>query len=463
MKKLKFKKIDDKQTYRKLLLTIFLFVLVIVFSVSIYFVHNYSKYSEIKKSEAAGNNCCNEPDYKVCDEDHEWDEGYYACLNEECEKCGGASWGSCNENCKCDPGEDHVKCPSDCTDEGVDVLKQINFDFNLDEILDLSDFTLFAEGYKICNSTTTESPQTTEECKDYKEADRSYDFDFNEDTWLDLKDFVHFVEAYKVCNSTTQDNSQDSIECKKLKGLGPEPTCEISPTSTAEPTSDPTDDPSPTAEPTNPPDFEDPEGSTSIGGDFEGEFYHDGAPELYIAKDWKTWYEDGCTAGKCGTFNCDGSPAYCRRPEFKKADGTRFRNRVRTGQYSQQWFNTFGTHNAGIYRKVNVGTDKQLKMQAYGSQWTDDGSGGSTIMNGRIGIDPTGGTDPNSDSVIWTDWTPLPNVKPEDSGEWKKLEIEATSEVDEVTIFIMSNNQYPLTNNDVYWDDVILYIDGEKI
>jgi hypothetical protein len=62
---------------------------------------------------APGNNCCNEPDYRTCTTNQQWVNGYNACTNKQCNKCKGTS-GSCNNNTRCQAGENQTNCPNDC-------------------------------------------------------------------------------------------------------------------------------------------------------------------------------------------------------------------------------------------------------------------------------------------------------------------------------------------------------------
>lgn len=77
---------------------------------------------------------------------------------------------------------------------------------------------------------------------------------------------------------------------------------------------------------------------------------------------------------------------------------------------------------------------------------------GSAIESGsqtRIGIDPTGGSDPNNPAIVWSAW-----VKPHDS--WQQQSVSATATSTNVTVFLYSTQANISDLNKTYWDDVSL-------
>ncbi|MBD3362525.1 hypothetical protein GF362_02290 [Candidatus Dojkabacteria bacterium] len=100
----------------------------------------------------------------------------------------------------------------------VEIPEGVNFDFNLDTLIDLNDFTLFANGYRECNKPDNPDSQNSPECEMYKSTDATFDFDFNDDQKVDLNDFVIFAQVYKVCNKPGDTAAQDSTDCNQYKG-----------------------------------------------------------------------------------------------------------------------------------------------------------------------------------------------------------------------------------------------------
>ncbi len=103
-----------------------------------------------------------------------------------------------------------------------------------------------------------------------------------------------------------------------------------------------------------------------------------------------------------------------------------------------------GTFTAYLYQQVNVvpGTDVEGGAWAYA-----ENNGGSLI---RLGIDPTGGTNPFSASVIWTPYSGT-------RYQWVQLSTRARAEGGVVTLFLFATQDAPSNPNGVYWDQAFLY------
>lgn len=75
--------------------------------------------SSVDDSSAADNNCCIGPDCSNYGGD--FVAGFEACSRGECDKCASGSQ-SCDNDRFCDPGEQHLNCPSDCDEGGFSEL-----------------------------------------------------------------------------------------------------------------------------------------------------------------------------------------------------------------------------------------------------------------------------------------------------------------------------------------------------
>ncbi len=204
-----------------------------------------------------------------------------------------------------------------------------------------------------------------------------------------------------------------------------------------------------------------------INGDFETSFISDGAAELKVPQFWHIWYQDGCQTNKCGYYECKEDGAICRRPEYGEGGGE-FAERVMpgTGAKSVKWFTTFGTHYAGLFQHIDLkqGGKNEIKFKAFGSSWSQANTPEEQVVNkfiGKIGIDPSGGINPNSGSVVWTDWKELPNVGPNGASAFTEFEISLSTSSSIITVFIAANNEYPYKNSDAYWDNAQLFVNGE--
>jgi hypothetical protein len=67
----------------------------------------------------------------------------------------------------------------------------------------------------------------------------------------------------------------------------------------------------------------------------------------------------------------------------------------------------------------------------------------------KVGIDPTGGTDPNSANVQWS-----ASASPYD--QWAQMSVSATATGDAVTVFLYMSQAKGLALNNVYWDKISL-------
>lgn len=115
------------------------------------------------------------------------------------------------------------------------------------------------------------------------------------------------------------------------------------------------------------------------------------------------------------------------------------------------------TCTAAIYQTVSgiqVGTNvqatawSQIKACNLGGG-TSCGSSPASGSETRIGIDPSGGSDPNSPAIVWSAW-----VTPHD--QWLSQTVSATATSTNVTVFLYSTQPNIADLNKTYWDDASL-------
>jgi LysM repeat protein len=78
---------------------------------------------------------------------------------------------------------------------------------------------------------------------------------------------------------------------------------------------------------------------------------------------------------------------------------------------------------------------------------------GQTGMHMKIGIDPTGGTDPWSKDIIWS-------AEKDVYDKFERYEVQAVARSNKVTVFTHSRPENPMKHNDVYLDDAELVAVG---
>jgi len=188
-------------------------------------------------------------------------------------------------------------------------------------------------------------------------------------------------------------------------------------------------------------------GNRLQNGNFEGGFserqdpYHPEwgiQPQLTVANGWEPWWKPHEKWMQDFEYH---------RPEYKPDSG-------RASGTQQKVFTTYSTHDAGIYQRVSVPRGSKLTLTARVYVWTSDRDdwnisakpGNYTVM---IGIDPTGGTNAFAGTVIWS-----PARMEYD--HWIDLRVEATAQADAVTVFLRGKAEFPVKNNNAYWDDVVL-------
>jgi hypothetical protein len=114
----------------------------------------------------------------------------------------------------------------------------------------------------------------------------------------------------------------------------------------------------------------------------------------------------------------------------------------------------WGTANGGAYQRVpvcpgaKVGASMWILTRQIGAQDYD--------VNGRIGIDPTGGTDPGSGDVVWSTWHNSPEA-------WSAVGLpEVTAAGDAITVFIEHWHRWPVQFNFTAFDDVVVTATGGR-
>jgi LysM repeat protein len=148
-----------------------------------------------------------------------------------------------------------------------------------------------------------------------------------------------------------------------------------------------------------------------------------------------------------------------RMPEYKPAEPP-FMERIRSGNLAAQYFTFHGTHTAGLLQVVNVPANAQVRFSIWGQAWSSASdatySDFPSTVNMRVGIDPAGGTNPYSPSIVWSDYQ-----QPYDA--YSQFVVEAQAQGDQVTVFTISSPDEARKHNDIYWDDASLEVIGQAV
>lgn len=129
---------------------------------------------------------------------------------------------------------------------------------------------------------------------------------------------------------------------------------------------------------------------------------------------------------------------------------------VRTGNRSMELSRGFATFTAAIYQTVTVPENSNVVGSAYVVMNINGTNAGAPNSNARVGIDPTGGSNPLSSSVIWSS-TATNSLA---SNGFRQLSVNATAQGTRVTLFLYAWQTVPTEGNGVFWDDASLTVGG---
>jgi LysM repeat protein len=165
--------------------------------------------------------------------------------------------------------------------------------------------------------------------------------------------------------------------------------------------------------------------------------------------------------------NCyDDAPEGCvawHNPEFRDTKGVVLGpSRIHSGSNSQKYFTLWSVHQAGVMQTVAVPAGATLRFSTWMHAWSNEEDGrqefpnsyfsaGQTSMHMKVGIDPCGGENPWSSSVVW-------GAEHDSYDQFGYYEVRATAQCDKVTVFTHSMPEKGLKHNDVYVDDAELVI-----
>jgi hypothetical protein len=84
-----------------------------------------------------------------------------------------------------------------------------------------------------------------------------------------------------------------------------------------------------------------------------------------------------------------------------------------------------GAKDGGVQQAVAARPGAEVTLRAWTLTYRDGAAG----IRNRVGIDPRGGSEPGSASVVWSPWL-------ETAGRWESLSVNARAESDRVTVFL---------------------------
>ncbi|HOT92860.1 MAG TPA: hypothetical protein PLJ78_16150 [Anaerolineae bacterium] len=168
--------------------------------------------------------------------------------------------------------------------------------------------------------------------------------------------------------------------------------------------------------------------------------------EIFTPEGWVTWWEEG----EYGRPECKVIP---NEPPFTSPP------RIYQGYHAGMCFTFYRKQHAGYYQHVgNLRPGAVVEGWYYAHAWACDKNddmlscGDPEAFSFRVGIDPTGGTDPFSNTIIWS----------KEQYIYDKYErvgpVRATvGPTGAVTFFLHSHGKWPYKHNVAFWDNPSLY------
>jgi len=188
---------------------------------------------------------------------------------------------------------------------------------------------------------------------------------------------------------------------------------------------------------------------------FEEPFISVGGNDLVqVAEGWTPWH---VPQGSGDTSSQNLQPEYYPASDVSNGLGI---PRIRSGSDAQQYFTFFGTHTGGVYQRVTgitPGTELRFSIYAYVWSSSFDDPDVSEEDGGvlfQVGIDPAGGTDGQSASIIWSSAVPLYDA-------FNQYVVTATANGSAVSVWVRSIVSFPVRNNNIYVDDASLTATGD--
>nr|HID13279.1 LysM peptidoglycan-binding domain-containing protein [Anaerolineae bacterium] len=195
---------------------------------------------------------------------------------------------------------------------------------------------------------------------------------------------------------------------------------------------------------------------------------------IFTPPGWKTWFRH--------------IPGTWDQPEVRDAWKYVDPRRVYSGEKGMLLFTFYRRHDGGFFQQVKVEPGQRLRLTAWAHAWSNwhggphpddprwsEGPGyeAGFLLEGEtppadspgtpddwrnftfyLGIDPTGGTNPYADTVVWGHGAHIYNEYAQPPS------VEAVAEADTVTVFLRSKTLWPFKHNDAYWDNASLVVTG---
>lgn len=145
------------------------------------------------------------------------------------------------------------------------------------------------------------------------------------------------------------------------------------------------------------------------------------------------------------------------KPDYQPASASN-PDRILGGSNAQEYSSFFATHTGGVYQQLSVPTGSEVLFSVSVYVWSTSGddpdlSADPGRVQVQVGIDPNGGTDGESERIIWS--LPL-----EFYDAYEEVAVRVPDVSNRVTVFVRTTFDLPQKHNVVYLDDASLVIVG---
>jgi len=190
------------------------------------------------------------------------------------------------------------------------------------------------------------------------------------------------------------------------------------------------------------------ETGTLSNADLEGGFESVRGGHGSVAAHWSPWWVQG---------NAEQlAQGQYRPPSFEIQARASSAHGVHAGAYAQKLSSLYATHEGGFYQRVAVAPGSVARFSMWVRVWSsssDDTERSYKPGDYRVsvGLDPYGGTDGASGTIVWS-----PEIVQYD--DWVKLSVNAVAKASAITVFTRGTCSWRVKHNEAVWDDATLLV-----
>ena len=167
----------------------------------------------------------------------------------------------------------------------------------------------------------------------------------------------------------------------------------------------------------------------------EGSYVYNNDGDQRVPTAWLPWWVSP-PKGDCNNF----------KPHYELEQHP---THVVDGSTSARYYTAYSTHNGGLMQTVSVTPGAHYRFSIYGFAWSTDNPVVDTPSTSTTkmwaGIDPTGGTDGKSGSVIWS-------AENDQMDHFNLFTVDAVAQSDHITVFTRNKPDWCVYRNDSFWD-----------